>query len=367
MRQKGIPMVEQAEIVSSLTPLNGVYFTIPNLNDYAAKVATLGKSIEYRLGQTSKLVSYVLFYDNGPDIFISMVWTHPEHQGKGYAKGLLRELIHSTQKDIRLEVHKDNPAIHLYETLGFVFTDQSGDICKMCLQKTIAIMQPYVFPYLGYFHLIEASNLFVFCDDVNYITRGWINRNRILINGNDFLFTIPISKASQNKLINETTLAIDDSWRAKFNRTIMAAYQKAPYFPQVAPLITSTFATNYCSVSDLAISSVVNIYRYLGMPFNYTKSSVCSPETKGIDKADRVIAIAKGQGYKRYVNAPGGINLYSKEYFGANGIELGFVKSEPIQYKQFSSAFVSWLSMIDVLMFNEPIAIKSFLRNYRVI
>ena len=360
-------MVEQAAIISSLTPLNGVYFTIPNLNDYAAKLATLGKSIEHRLGPTGKLVSYVLFYDNSPEIFISMVWTHPEHQGKGYAKGLLRQLIHSTQKDIRLEVHKDNPAINLYERLGFRVIEQTGDICKMCLRKAIAIMQPYVFPYLGYFHLIEASDLFVFYDDVNYIKGGWINRNRILLNGKDLLFTIPISKASQNKLINETTLAIDDSWRDKFNRTIVQAYQKAPHFPQVAPLITSVFAKSYCSVSDLAISSVISTYKYLGMPFNYTKSSVCSPETKGIDKADRLIEIAKCQGYKRYVNAPGGINLYTKEYFGANGVELGFVNSEPIQYEQFSNVFVPSLSIIDVLMFNEPMAIKNFLRNYTVI
>ena len=213
-------MIEQNEIVSSLAPLNGVYFNIPNLNDYAAKILTLGKSIEHRSEHTNKLVSYVLYYDNGPDVFISMVWTNPEWQGQGYAKGLLRQLIHSSHKDVRLEVHKDNPAVHLYEDFGFVFTEQSGDIYNMCLKKRIAIMQPYVFPYLGYFHLIEASNLFVFYDDVNYITRGWINRNRILLNGKDFLFTIPVSKASQNKLINEITLAIDDTLLAKFKYTL---------------------------------------------------------------------------------------------------------------------------------------------------
>lgn len=360
-------MVEQAEIVFSLAPLNGGYFTIPNLNDYAAKIANLGKSIEHRLEHTNKLVSYVLYYDNSPDIFISMVWTHPEYQGQGYAKGLLRQLIYLTHKDIRLNVHIDNPAVHLYEDLGFVFTEQSGDIRNMCFQKKIAIMQPYVFPYLGYFHLIEASNLFIFYDDVNYITRGWVNRNRILLNGKDFLFTIPISRTSQNKLINETTLAIDDAWRDKFNRTIMQAYRKAPYFSQVAPLITSVFSENYCSVSDLAINSIAKTYSYLGIPFNYTKSSVCSPETKGMDKADRLIEIAKRQGYKRYVNAPGGMNLYNKEYFEANGVELSFVNSEPIQYKQYSNTFVPWLSIIDVLMFNEPIAVKRFLKLYNTI
>ena len=359
-------MIGQNEIVSSLAPLNGVYFNIPNLNDYAAKIATLGKSIEHRSEHTNKLVSYVLYYDNNPEIFISMVWTHPEYQGQGYAKGLLKKLIHSNHKDVRLEVHKDNPAVHLYEDLGFCFTEQSSDICNMCLQKRIAIMQPYVFPYLGYFHLIEASNIFVFYDDVNYITRGWINRNRILLNDKDFLFTIPISKASQNKLINETFSSVDEVWRNKFIRTISQGYRKAPYFSQVESLITSVFSENHRSISDLAISSVAKTYEYLGIPFNYTKSSDCSPETRGLDKADRLIEIAKKQGYKRYVNAPGGVSLYTKEYFEANGIELSFVKSIPIQYTQHSSTFVPWLSIIDILMFNDPTVIKGFLKSYQL-
>ena len=359
-------MIEQNEILSSLAPLNGIYFNIPNLNDYAAKIMTLGKSIEHRSEHTNKLVSYILYYDNGPDIFISMVWTHPEFHGQGYARDLLRRLIHLNHKDVRLEVHKDNPAVHLYEDLGFSVIGVSSDRCNMCLHKRIAIMQPYVFPYLGYFHLIEASNLFIFYDDVNYITRGWINRNRILLNGTDFLFTIPISRASQNKLINETFSLVDDKWRSRFTRTLSQSYRKAPYFSQVEPWITSVFSEDYRSISDLAISSVVKTYEYLRMPFNYTKSSDCSPETRALDKADRLIEIAKKQGYKRYVNAPGGVGLYTKEYFEAKGIELSFVKSTPIQYKQHSDTFVPWLSVIDVLMFNDPTAIKRFLKSYKL-
>lgn len=360
-------MVEQSEIVSSLAPLNGTYFNIANLNDYAEKIATLGDCIEQRLEHTNKLVSYVLYYNNSPDIFISMVWTHPDYQGKGYAKRLLRQLIRSNHKDVLLEVHKDNPAVHLYEDLGFVFTERSGDIRHMCLHKRIAIMQPYVFPNLGYFHLVDASNLFVFYDDVNYIRRGWINRNRILLDGKDFLFTIPVAKASQNKLINETTLAIDDAWREKMKRTLALAYRKAPYFTQVEPLVTSVLSENYHNVSDMAVSSIVQTCDYLGISFNYTKSSACSPDTKGMDKADRLIAITKRQGYKRYINAPGGMSLYSKDYFKMNDVDLAFVKSESIQYEQYSNEFVPGLSIIDVLMFNAPKAIAKFLKAYKLI
>lgn len=129
--QKGNLMIDQSEIVSSLTPLNGVYFKIPNLYEYAKKVTILGKSIELRHEQTNELISYVLYYDNGPEIFITMVWTHREYQGRGFAKKLLRQLIDSSSKGIKLEVHKDNPAIRIYENIGFVQKEISGDIHTM--------------------------------------------------------------------------------------------------------------------------------------------------------------------------------------------------------------------------------------------
>ncbi len=359
-------MVEQREIINSLSSLNGMYFSIPDLNNYAKKIKEHGKSIEYRMAKSRELLSYILYYDNYSDIFISMVWTAPEHRRKGIATNLLKQLIQSTRKDITLEVHKDNHAVKIYKDMGFEFAEQSGITCKMCLRRRIAIMQPYVFPFIGYFQLIQASDLFVFYDDVNYITRGWVNRNRILLNGKNFVFTIPVSKASRNKLINEISLAVDDSWRKKFNRTLIQSYRNAPFFSEVAPLIMSVFDDINGTISDLAINSIAAVLNYLDVPFNYTKSSICSPETKGIGRADRLIEIATDQGYKRYVNSPGGKALYSKEYFEAKGIKLGFVESESVQYKQYLNSFVQGLSIIDVLMFNEKSIVKNFMQRYKV-
>lgn len=237
----------------------------------------------------------------------------------------------------------------------------------MSFRKRIAIMQPYIFPYIGYFHLINASDLMVFYDDVNYIKRGWINRNRILINGKDHLFTVPVSNASQNRLINEISLSTDDGWKRKFTKTLAHGYRKAPFFSPTMTIVNSVLSAQYCSMSDLAINSIFCIYDYLGMELNYTKSSVCSPETKGMEKADRLIEIAKRQGYKRYVNAAGGINLYSKDYFKDKGVQLGFVKSAPIEYKQFANEFVPWLSIIDVMMFNDVKTIREFFTKFEVI
>ena len=360
-------MVSQTEIVSSLAKLNGTFFTIQNLHDYARKVTTLGKSIFIRNEDTGQLISYVLYYDNQPEVFITMVWTHPEHRGQGFAKTLIQQLIRSTNKDITLELHKKNPAIKLYDSMKFKIINKSDEVHVMQYLKRIAIMQPYLFPYIGYFHLINASDLFVFYDDVNYIKRGWINRNRILINGEENFFTVPLSNASQNRLINEISLSPNYGWKKKFTKTLAHEYHKAPFFAPTMNIVNSVLSAQYSSISDFAIFSIISIYHYLGMELNHTKSSVCSPETKGTEKADRLIEITKRQGYKRYVNAAGGINLYSKDYFKDRGVEIGFVKSAPIEYKQFANKFVPWLSIIDVLMFNEKKAIRKFFTMFDVI
>src|SRR3954471_16575208 len=102
---------------------------------------------------------------------------------------------------------------------------------------SIAIMQPYFFPYIGYFQLVHTADVFVFYDDVNFINRGWINRNRILLNGKDWMFTIPCNDASQNKLIKDITVQADVKGMQKMLTTIQTAYKKAPYFADVYPII----------------------------------------------------------------------------------------------------------------------------------
>lgn len=346
-------MIEKDEIIASLSPLNGKYFDIADLEKYAEKAIGQGKSIVLRGEKSNEPISYVLYYDNGPDIFVTMVWTHAEHRRRGYAAQLLRQLIVDSTKDVRLEVHKNSPAQQLYRNLGFEPTKTKGDHIAMSLRKTIAIMQPYVFPYIGYFHLLNSSHLFVFYDDVNFVKKGWINRNRILLNGTDHLFTVPLTNASQNNSINETMLAINAEWARKFKKTLHQAYSRAPYFSPVMNLVDSLLAANHRNVSELAIASIVSVCDYLDMEFSFTRSSVCSPDTRGLDKADRLIRIARDEGFSRYANAAGGIDLYSKDYFSRHGVQLIFVESAPVEYKQFDHDFVDGLSIIDVLMFND--------------
>ena len=232
---------------------------------------------------------------------------------------------------------------------------------------SLAIMQPYIFPYIGYFHLLDASDKIIFYDDVNYIKGGWINRNKILLNGKEFLFTIPVEDASQNKLINEIKPVNNIKFRNKLYKQVHSAYSKAPYFKQVSDLINQTFETQTLTIADLTINSILSVYQYLGLTLNYDRSSDCSPSTRGLEKAHRLIRITKDEGHSRYINSIGGMKLYSKEQFLKAGIELCFIKSNDIHYKQFSDSFVPGLSIIDVLMFNNVDVVKSFVNQYELI
>ncbi len=231
-------------------------------------------------------------------------------------------------------------------------------------ERCVAVMQPYVFPYIGYFHLIHASSVFVFFDDVHYIRRGWINRNRILYQGRELLFTIPVQKASRNKLIKDISPLTDSKWKDAFYEKLLHCYKKAPFFSDCIEPVMSVFSRDYLDITDLAIKSISVVLSYLGIDFSHTKSSICSPSTKGLEKADRLATITKTLGYNNYVNAIGGKELYSKEQFLNKGVNLHFVKSSLIDYPQYSECFVPWLSIIDIIMFCSKEQTIDFLSEY---
>ena len=146
-------------------------------------------------------------------------------------------------------------------------------------------MQPYIFPYIGYFQLINAVDKFVFYDDVNFIKRGWINRNKILVNKEEKLFTIPVLKASQNKLINEIEVEIDEKWLQKFNTTLEQCYKKAPFFESTYQLIQDVFSTKHETIAELAIDTIVKISNHLELTTVFEESSLSYSDTKGLEKA----------------------------------------------------------------------------------
>ncbi|MDE1208099.1 WbqC family protein [Tenacibaculum larymnensis] len=231
----------------------------------------------------------------------------------------------------------------------------------------VAIMQPYIFPYLGYFQLIKSVDVFVFYDDVNFIKRGWVNRNKILVNNKEKLISFPCIAASQNKLINEVTVDLNDKQYVKLLQTIKQAYVKAPYYSQVYPVIEEVFFSSATTIAELAIISIKAITAYLNLDTIFYNSSASFSSSKGVDKADRLITITKQLGADTYINAIGGTEIYTKDYFKENKVSLYFLEPELFNYKQFNEECIKGLSIIDILMFNDKEQVNEMLKNYDLV
>lgn len=227
----------------------------------------------------------------------------------------------------------------------------------------VGIMQPYLFPYIGYFQLIKAVDTFVIYDDVNFIKQGWINRNRILLNNSDFMFNIMLKGASSFKKINEIEVVSNN---LKLITTIEQSYRKAPYYAKVYPLVSNILINEETNLARYLTTSLNAIIEYLGIQVSILISSKIEKDStlKGDDK---VIAICKKLKATNYINAIGGQELYSKNKFAENGLILNFIKSKPIVYKQFKDPFIPGLSIIDVMMFNSPEAINEMLNEYEFV
>lgn len=229
----------------------------------------------------------------------------------------------------------------------------------------LAIMQPYFFPYVGYFQLLQAVDTFIFYDDVNFIKKGWINRNNILINNEAFLFSVPCKNASQNKLINEIQISFDVNEKNKFLKRIELAYKKAPYFNEFYPLLHNFIMKDKSEfISKLAANSVCFVSEYLGQQKTFAFSSQIHAGSRGLEKQERLKVISKKEKADTYINANGGRSLYDKENFKQDDIKLKFLIGENIKYDQYDSSFVPWLSIIDILMFNSINETNNFLLQY---
>ena len=221
-------------------------------------------------------------------------------------------------------------------------------------------MQPYFFPYIGYFQLISAVNKFVIYDDVNYIKQGWINRNRILLAGKPFLVSIPIKNRSSFQKINQSQISYNRNWQVKLIKTLTSAYKKAPFFETTLALVDSVIAPQPETISSLAMSSIVQVSAFLRIPMSIVRSSTVY-ENAHLPGQARIIDICLHEKARIYVNSDGGKNLYSKEAFKAFELDLKYLKPQLVAYDQHIPHFVPGLSIIDVLMFNSPEQVRMML------
>ncbi|MBR9847113.1 MAG: WbqC family protein [Algicola sp.] len=231
----------------------------------------------------------------------------------------------------------------------------------------IAIMQPYLFPYIGYFQLIHSVEKFVFYDDVNFIKRGWINRNKLLINGKESLFSVPLSKASQNKLIKDIELLDFSNTKQVILKNLEYNYKKAPFFDETYSLVESVFDTPFRTISELAMESITSISHYLELKTIFEVSSEVYAKSRGYEKAMRLITICRSNNCKNYINPAGGKELYNHEYFHEQNVNLLFLENELKAYKQFKNTPIVGLSIIDVLMFNSKKDTQKLIESYKLV
>jgi len=231
----------------------------------------------------------------------------------------------------------------------------------------IAIMQPYLFPYIGYFSLIKNTDYFVFFDTPQYIRKGWINRNRILsTNGDVTYFTVPIQKADRNTPINKSVISYNYDWKVKILGQLNI-YKKAPNYDKVINLVNNVFNTDTMLISDLAIKSIVKTCEYLDIDIKYdifSKMNLALPEVKEPD--EWALYITKELGYNTYINPPGGMSFFNREKYQINDVDLQFLVQEIIPYRQNREVFIPALSMIDVMMFCSCNEINEMLCEYKI-
>lgn len=231
----------------------------------------------------------------------------------------------------------------------------------------LGIMQPYFLPYIGYWQLMNAVDEYVIYDDVNYIKGGWINRNRILVNGEPSYLNLQLIGASPNKLIKEVLVDKDENVISKKLRQIEGAYRKAPFFETVYPMAEKIYGSKGENLSEFIKDSFDIICEYLGINTRLVFSSDLEKDNslKGMSK---VIDICKRMGADEYYNAIGGKELYPFEGFAKEGIKLSFLQTDAIDYKQYErNGFVPNLSILDAMMFCSREEIGLMLERYSLI
>lgn len=230
----------------------------------------------------------------------------------------------------------------------------------------LGIMQPYFVPYIGYWQLMNTVDTYVVYDDVNYIKRGWINRNRVLVGGSPQYVNIELAGASQNKLINEIELVKDSGYAKRLLRTLELNYKKAPFFNDCMELLQKILENPQKNLALFLFDQISMIAEYLGISTKLILSSSLQKDCS-LHGEDKILDICRCLHADEYYNAIGGKELYSRERFLQNEIALKFLETDNIVYKQFGDTFYSNLSIVDVMMFNSKKEIALLLDRFHVV
>jgi hypothetical protein len=229
---------------------------------------------------------------------------------------------------------------------------------------TIGIWQPYFFPYIGYFQLLARCDRFYFFDDVNFIKKGYIHRNKLWVNGAEWPFAIPIANSSQNVPINQHVVASDvEKWRDRFLKTLAQNYAQAPHYDDAMTMLEKTFESK--NIAEMAERSVREVVAYLGLDVWMGRSSELAYD-RSSDAQGKILSIARASQANHYLNPEGGRSLYEPEKFRASGIGLSFVSPDTEALTQWMPREQVNLSMLHWIMTIPPDQIRLALQATKV-
>ncbi len=238
----------------------------------------------------------------------------------------------------------------------------------------LAIMQPYFMPYIGYFQAIKAVDKYILYGNVSFIKKGWINRNQIAMkNGTLLSISVPLNHKSSNSLISDIQIDNQQKWQNKMLKAIYMNYKGAKAFDEVYQLLENILAVSHDRIFDLNVYSIISIARFLDIRTEIVCNNTIYdtleddlllwekgdysvfPDLKKlqpIKKVARILQMCKMEKADTYVNAIGGQELYNKNEFREYNIDLKFLKTNDLFYKQFGNSYLPNLSIIDVMMHN---------------
>lgn len=229
----------------------------------------------------------------------------------------------------------------------------------------LAIMQPYFFPYLGYFQLMNYVDEWIIFDHIKFIDKGWVNRNRILHPNPEKIWqfiSVPLAKRRQFDNINELSIAQNHHWVDSIMGKL-TTYKKAPHYNETIELIHECLSGSPINLSMMLKKTLQQTAQYLGIQTTITTQSHQNWELPEITHPGQwALEISKLKGAKTYINPHGGSEIFQQDEFDNAKIELQFLKPILQPYPQYRGNFTKGLSIIDVMMWNDKHSIQRMLK-----
>ncbi|MFP5080822.1 WbqC family protein [Pedobacter sp. JCM 36344] len=218
----------------------------------------------------------------------------------------------------------------------------------------IAIMQPYFFPYVGYYSLIKHSQKFLIFDKVQFIRHGWIDRNRILkpIEGWQYI-QVPLLKHPREAQIKDIEIRNSEPWRDKLKAQLTHYKKRSPYYSQCMEVIDSALSIQTESIVELNEHILKTTCKYLNIDLDIATFSNLDLQIEDVQAPDEwALNISLAMGFETYINPPGGMDFFNREKYHDHGVDLIFLSNNMQKYSQMRTSFENGLSIIDLMMFN---------------